>query len=199
MSIVVILIDFKIAFITESKIVNLYICALNFLLVKIMSTTALKLVPMIDFVIEYYSHEGYADLHTLNLMNNYAKFLRMPLSLDMFVPVDRSGNVLKEPKNFESWKSLAHNQVIDEDADYAEQNEYKIYQKAKGKCLFGDFHVAYNGFSVIRIVAFYNHSVELSFNKTEKIFQGFGNVESLIRFDEIFLTKTALKKIGLKI
>jgi hypothetical protein len=65
--------------------------------------------------------------------------------------------------------------------------------------LFGDFHVAYNGFSVIRIVAFYNHSVELSFNKTEKIFQGFGNVESLIRFDEIFLTKTALKKIGLKI
>lgn len=163
-----------------------------------MSATALKLVPMIDFVIEYYSHEGYADLHTLNLMNNYANFLRLPLALNMFVPVDRSGNILKEPKSFDSWKSLAHNQVIDEE-DQAELNEYKAYQKAKDKCLFGDFKVAYNGFSVVRIVASYDHNVELSFSKTENIFQGFNNVESLIRFDEIFLTKAALKKIGLKI
>jgi len=164
-----------------------------------MSATALKLVPMIDFVIEYYSHEGYADLHTLNLMNNYAKFLRMPLSLGMFVPVDRLGNILKEPKSFASWKSLAHNQLADDDNDHTEGNEYKIYQRAKEKCLFGDFDVAYNGFSVVRIVASYDNNVELSFNKTENVFQGFNNIESLIRFNEIFLTKTALKKIGLKI
>ncbi|OCK50655.1 hypothetical protein BA768_19470 [Chryseobacterium sp. CBo1] len=163
-----------------------------------MSATALKLVPMIDFVIEYYSHEGYADLHTLNLMNNYANFLRLPLALNMFVPVDRSGNILKEPKSFDSWKSLAHNQIIDDEYQ-TELNEYKAYQKAKGKCLFGDFKVAYNGFSVVRIVASYDHNLELSFSKTENIFQGFNTVESLIRFDEIFLTKAVLKKIGLKI
>ncbi len=33
-----------------------------------------KLIPMTTFVLEYYAHEGYADLQTLSLMNNYANF-----------------------------------------------------------------------------------------------------------------------------
>lgn len=158
-----------------------------------------KLIPMTDFVIEYYSHEGYADLQTLNLMNNYATFLKKPLTLGMFVPVDEKGNILKEPKNYASWKSLKHNQK--ESASNAEITifeEYKVYQKAERKCLFEGFKIAYNGYSVVRIVAEYDESVELSFNKNEKAFQNFSHIESLTRFNEIFLNETALKKIGIQ-
>lgn len=56
-----------------------------------------KLIPMTSFVIDYYSHEGYADLQTLQLMKNYANFLKQPLALWMFVPTDSKGELLKEP------------------------------------------------------------------------------------------------------
>ncbi|MGE4514881.1 MAG: hypothetical protein AB7E26_13880 [Chryseobacterium sp.] len=64
---------------------------------------------MTDFVLEYYSHEGYADLQTLKLMNNYATFLKKTLTLGMFVPVDSKVDILKEPKNYTSFNSQEHN------------------------------------------------------------------------------------------
>jgi len=152
---------------------------------------------MTDFVIEYYSHEGYADLQTLKLMNNYATFLKKPLTLGMFVPVDAKGNILKEPKNYSSWKSLEHNKKGTK-TDGTVFEEYKIYRKAEDKCLFEGFTIAYNGYSVVRITATYNPSIELSFNKNDKTFQSFSNVESLTSFDEIFLNANALKKLGLR-
>lgn len=156
-----------------------------------------KLIPMTDFVIEYYSHEGYADLQTLKLMNNYANFLKKPLTLGMFVPVDDKGAILKEPKNYSSWKSLAHNRKAGK-TDSTVFEEYKIYRRAEEKCLFEGFTIAYNGYSVVRITATYNPSIELSFNKNENAFQNFRNVESLTAFDEIFLNANALKKLGLR-
>lgn len=156
-----------------------------------------KLIPMTTFVIEYYSHEGYADLQTLKLMKNYASFLKKPLRLGMFVPVDQQGNVLKEPKNYTSWKALAHNSS-GEAADNAAFEEYRIYQAAEQKCFFKDFKVDYNGYSRVRIVAIYNTSIELSFNKTDLSFSNFQDVESLTAFDEIFLTRAALRLIGIK-
>jgi hypothetical protein len=164
-----------------------------------MPTASHMLLPMTDFVIEYYSHEGYADLHTLKVMNNYAKFLKMPLSLEMFVPTDQFGTVLKEPKNYSDWKSLSHNKILDENGSPSMLDEYKYYNKAESKCLFDDFKVAYNGFSVVRIVAAYNNAIELSFNKVEGKFQHYVTIESLLAFDTVFLSTAALKKIGLKI
>lgn len=157
-----------------------------------------KLISMTDFVIEYYSHEGYADLQTLKLMSNYATFLKKPLTLGMFVPVDEKGSILKAPKNYTSWKSLKHNRKISgNDADYTAFEEYKIYQKAERKCFFEGFGIAYNGYSVVRIVALYNEAIELSFNKNDKTFQNFSTIESLTHFDEIYLNTAALKKIGI--
>lgn len=157
-----------------------------------------KLIPMTDFVIEYYSHEGYADLQTLKLMNNYANFLREPLTLELFVPVGQTGNILKEPKNYTSWKSLEHNrkEPYDPESSIA-SDEYRLYQEAEQKCLFEGFKIAYNGYSVVRITAVYNEAIELSFNKNERMFQKFKDVESLTYFDEIYLNETALKKLGL--
>lgn len=158
-----------------------------------------KLIPMTDFVIEYYSHEGYADLQTLKLMNNYATFLKKPLTLGMFVPVDEKGSILKEPRNYVSWKSLKHNQKISANsAEITVFEEYKVYQKAEKKCLFEGFKIAYNGYSVVRILAEYDESVELSFNKNDKAFQNFSRIESLTHFNDIFLNETALKKIGIR-
>ncbi|MBV8327257.1 hypothetical protein [Chryseobacterium sp.] len=158
---------------------------------------SLKLIPMTTFVIEYYSNEGYADLQILNLMNNYANFLRKPLSLGMFVPVDSKGNVLKEPKNYISWKSLEHNDGLR--TDVAGFEEYAEYQKAEQNCMFEGFKVDYNGYSKVRIVASYDAAIELSFNKNDLMPSGFHDVESLTVFDDIFLTVNALKSIGIKI
>ncbi|UWX61811.1 hypothetical protein N0B40_05890 [Chryseobacterium oranimense] len=155
-----------------------------------------KLIPMTDFVIEYYSNEGYADLQTLRLMKNYANLLRKPLTLGMFVPVDPKGNVLKEPKNYTSWKSLDHNNVKRNDT--AGFEEYTEYQKAEKNCLFEGFTIAYNGYSVVRIVASYDQSIEISFNKNDLLSTAFADIESLTVFDDIYLTVNALKSIGIK-
>ncbi|WP_449398356.1 hypothetical protein [Chryseobacterium wanjuense] len=142
-----------------------------------------KLIPMTTFVIEYYSNEGYADLQTLKLMNNYAKFLKQPLTLGMFVPIDSQGKVLKEPKNYKTWKSLEHNSRKDHDNSPSTSfEEYRIYQKAEENCLFKGFEVAYNGYSVVRIVASYDHSIELSFNTNDLMSQTLKDVESLLLF-----------------
>ncbi|SDI21442.1 hypothetical protein SAMN05421846_10563 [Chryseobacterium taeanense] len=154
---------------------------------------------MTDFVLEYYSHEGYADLQTLKLMNNYATFLKKPLTLGMFVPVDSKGQILKEPKNYTSWNSLEHNRKgTEKNLDSSVFEEYKIYQKAEKKCLFEGFKIAYNGYSVVRITTTYDESIELSFNKNEMTFQKFKDVESLTQFDEIYLNTNALKKLGIR-
>lgn len=155
-----------------------------------------KLIPMTDFVIEYYSNEGYADLQTLRLMKNYANFLRQTLTLGMFVPVDDKGNVLKEPKNYTSWKSLGHNDGKRNETSGFE--EYIQYQKAEMKCMFQGFTIAYNGYSVVRIEAAYDPAVELSFNKSDLMSPAFPDVEALTVFDEIHLTVHALKAIGIK-
>ncbi|MCJ7936262.1 MAG: hypothetical protein MUW56_22175 [Chryseobacterium sp.] len=154
-----------------------------------------KLIPMTTFVIEYYSSEGYADLQILRLMKNYANFLRQPLTLGMFVPIDVKGNVLKEPKNYASWKSLEHNDG--KRTDITGFEEYGAYQEAEQNCLFEGFKVDYNGYSKVRIVASYDSSIELSFNKSDLIPTGFNDVESLTAFEDIYLTSHALKVIGI--
>jgi hypothetical protein len=156
-----------------------------------------KLIPMTTFVIEYYSNEGYADLQTLKLMKNYANFLKKPLHLGMFVPVDENGNVLKEPKNYTSWKALEHNSK-GETSDTTVFEEYRTYQAAELLCLFKDFKVDYNGYSRVRIIANYDNSIELSFNKNDHSFLNFQDVESLTALGEIYLTRTALRLIGIK-
>ncbi|CAD7813431.1 hypothetical protein CHRY9390_02656 [Chryseobacterium aquaeductus] len=158
-----------------------------------------KLISMTAFVIDYYSNEGYADLQTLNLMVNYAQFLKKNVFLGMFIPVNSEGEILKVPKNYSSWKSLAHNKEdADENKENASFEEYKIYKKAENNCLFKGFEIAYNGYSVIRIIASYDHSIELSFNKNNLKCQTINDVEALTVFEEIYLSKAALKAIGIK-
>lgn len=155
-----------------------------------------KLIPMTTFVIEYYVNEGYADLQTLRLMNNYANFLKQPLTLGMFVPVGPDGVIQKEPSNYQIWKKLEHNDGTG--IDHVGSEQQRMYQKAEQSCLFEGFKVAYNGYSLVRIVASYNDSIELSFNKNDLVAPAFKDVESLTVFDDIYLSTRALQSIGIE-
>ncbi|MDF2553927.1 MAG: hypothetical protein K0R77_3202 [Chryseobacterium sp.] len=155
-----------------------------------------RLIPMTSFVIDYYSHEGYADLQSLQLMKNYASFLKQPLSLRMFVPTDTNGELMKEPEDYPIWKE-AKNKTRKDTFTSVQTEKFKLYEKAEKKLLFEGFKVAYNGYSVVRIVASYDDSIELSFKKDHLNDQTTADVESLTSFDVIYLSTASLKLIGI--
>ena len=87
------------------------------------------LIPMTDFVIEIdenkpkfknfssFSEINQYEINGYDKIRNYARFLKQPLKLEMFVPCDEDGNVLGEPQS--AW------------SDGIEQ-----WEKAKEKVLF---------------------------------------------------------------
>lgn len=66
----------------------------------------MKLISMTEYVLQNYNYPK---------VKNYAEFLKQPLKLEMFVPVDDEGNVLDESS--------------------------KEYQKAREKVLFKGYHI----------------------------------------------------------
>ncbi|MCU7619333.1 hypothetical protein NZ698_19300 [Chryseobacterium sp. PBS4-4] len=155
-----------------------------------------RLIPMTSFVIDYYSHEGYADLQSLQLMKNYASFLKQPLSLRMFVPTDSNGELMKEPEDYIIWKE-AKSKIRKDNFTVEQVEKFKLYEKAKKELLFEGFKIAYNGYSVVRIVASYDDSIELSFKKDNLNTQIPADVESLTHYDVIYLSTASLKLIGI--
>ena len=89
------------------------------------------LIPMTDFVLKYYSDETMDELQILDLINNYATFLKQPLKLEMFVPCDDEGIVLEEPKIEEEYLDEHTTQIF-------AQYQYDL-DKAKEKVLFEGF------------------------------------------------------------
>ena len=80
-----------------------------------------KLISMVDFCLEQRkTHTGDFEDYC-DLICRYAKFLKQPLTLGMFVPCDLHGNVLEEKKPF--------------------QDKYYEYQEARERCLFKGFGV----------------------------------------------------------
>jgi hypothetical protein len=85
-----------------------------------------NLTSMTDFVLEQIELNNKKindDSRTLDIIDNYAQFLKTPLSLGMFIPCDEDGNVLITPTEF--------NPIY-----WSEQ-----YKKAKEKVLFKGFEV----------------------------------------------------------
>lgn len=104
------------------------------------------LQPMADFAlaqgesstfdksqIDFYDEE----LGKLHIIRNYAKFLKQPLQLGMFVPCDEKGNVLVEPKRYAEW--------LDQSIDASEETDLCIqcalYHEAKDRVLFEGFEL----------------------------------------------------------
>ena len=99
-----------------------------------------RLKSMTDFVLEQ-NYTTTLDMSQIDLydkelsilekIRNYAKFLKQPLKLEMFVPCDEYGNVLEEPK------------IKEEEIDEHTTQIFAKYQyyldKAKEKVLFEGF------------------------------------------------------------
>ena len=100
----------------------------------------MKLLSMTDFVLE---QEKYWNYETTGLensirkykdcvlqINNYAKFLKQPLKLGMFVHCDEDGNILED--------IIGHGMIH----NYSEK--VKQYKQAKEKVLFEGFEIKDN-------------------------------------------------------
>ena len=150
------------------------------------------LIPMTDFI-DKFLHTG--DLnYQLRVLNNYKDFLKKHLKLEMFVPCDEDGNILKEPKRWEDY--LQYPDSFDGNKEW---DELYDYQQAKEKVLFEGFYYQSN-FSEKQ-----NKLYEYIRNKHPHVFSfeqiNNSTVESLlIGYKKEFLitlTETAIKQIGL--
>lgn len=100
----------------------------------------MELISMTDFVLQE-EKKGMqnTDRHLrFEKILKYAKFLKQPLKLEMFIPCDKDGNVLEEPQ-----MRPERNSFDEEDMDYDAQELYD-YIKAKEKVLFEGFEVKGN-------------------------------------------------------
>jgi hypothetical protein len=151
----------------------------------------MKLISMTDFVIENENmvkqteSEMSKDLFKLS---QYANFLKQPLKLEVFVPCDDDGNVIKLPN-----ACICINLC----------NLCKKYEQAKEKVLFEGFEykkeLRNSGGNYTHFVT--NNKIEIYvqwggfyvFGKTENKIE---NIEDLIKFD-LTLTQSVIKKLGL--
>jgi|688.fasta_scaffold717292_3 hypothetical protein len=80
-----------------------------------------NLISMTDFVLEQRKIFKTDNIRRFWACENYAKFLKQPLELWMFVPCDSEDNVLEEP--------ISH--------------QLETYEKAKERCLFHGYFSIY--------------------------------------------------------
>ena len=150
----------------------------------------MKLISMTDFVLENAKQPYVEGTKYIDLVN-YAKFLKQPLKLEMFIPCDEEGDILEVPTNYE-------NRLLNMMTEY--NDEVYTYNQAKEKVLFESFklvrfiekenpcYVVSNGENEITFhIGLYNFSKGVKFAIT---------IEDLIPIHPI-LTENAVKQIGL--
>jgi hypothetical protein len=143
----------------------------------------MKLISMVDFVLqqeaerkddELFKEGFYSDLNARLLSNGYkyANFLNQPLTLGMFVPCDEEGNAMNKPMHiFSDHPSEEHSVMF--------QGAMNRYQQAKERVLFS------NDFTDSQM-----ESIKRRIDRGNRI-------EYFCQFDELTLTQTAVKQIGL--
>ena len=132
---------------------------------------------MTDFVLDKQRFKEDSDTAIFKI-TNYARFLKQPLKLEMFVPCNEDGNVLED---------IIGNGMVD---NYSEK--VKQYQQAKERVLFEGFtyfkdkeedsFLVRNSFFKIHDLEFLNYTIEDLLNST---------------LNNIKLTKSAIKQLGL--
>ena len=164
----------------------------------------MKLISMTDFVLEQnekikkekYGIESYYS--TIQVSINYANFLKQPLKLEMFVPLDDGGNILEEPIFFEpnNENEIGNYQILIDE-----------YYEARAKVLFEGFDLNQKDFSKLEnIFCLTKECFQITFFtkekgcfmdnlKTNKTYE-IKTIEDLIEYD-LQLTENAIKQIGL--
>jgi len=134
----------------------------------------MKLISMTDFVLQQTKDNNKQRLNKYSEIVCYAKFLKQPLKLEMFVPCDEDGNVLTQCKEICA----------------CECDKIKNYRKAKEKVLFEGFELKDKGgwFTLMFEDDYYKSFA--NFNDTFKN----KKIENFIAFD-LELTPNAIKRI----
>ena len=135
-------------------------------------------MSMVDFVLEN-AKQPYVEGTKYKDLVNYAKFIKQPLKLEMFVPCDEDGEILDEPRDYEQRLPNMMTEYND---------EIYRYKQAKEKVLFEGFEITDETEFLISKYGF-----SLYFNQIEDF-----NIEHLLTWsNEIQLTENAIKQIGL--
>ena len=144
----------------------------------------MKLISMVDYIFkqnnEFMNRIGIYEnesIGTSDRIYKYARFLKQPLTLGMFVPCDLDGNVLEEPSKYESVFGKATVNPLFE-------QQTVEYQQAKERVLFKGFVL--NGEENVEIIS--NGVVFFWHDYQQWI------VEDLIRYS-IELTQSAQKQL----
>lgn len=132
-----------------------------------------KLIPLDEFIF---------DCHEKCISNNgrtynYAKFLKQPLKLEMFIPCDEYDVPLDEPNYY--GKSIE---------TFREQLNY--FNEAKERVLFEGFEVLHR--DKVRITIQKNF-FQLDYNTMKECFENYNFIEDLVNRD-LTLTKSAIDK-----
>ena len=141
----------------------------------------MRLVSMTDFVLEN-AKQPYVEGTKYKDLVNYAKFLKQPLKLEMFVPCDEEGDILEEPTNYEK-------RLLNMMTEY--NDEVYTYYQAKVKVLFEGIEFITNGgvnFLTIKEDTFDFFDFNVKFKNL--------TIEDLIQYN-LQLTENAVKQIGL--
>lgn len=172
------------------------------------------LIPMMDFVLNppmkgmEVQSMSFQGARRFNLCQRYAKFLKQPLILEMFVPVD-DGSIIDEGENNYYWdvlieelKADGYSMGSEESCLITEEKARELIkirrEQAQEKVLFKGFEVDNIDNAVVRIR--YKTGFILNWLTIDKQFwaRTNENVEHLISIQqEIELTESALKQIGL--
>lgn len=91
----------------------------------------MKLITMTDFVLEE-TKNNVTLAESFQRCATYAKLLKQPLKLEMFVPCDEDGNLLQEPEEFKEWMNSDHYFNASESVTH----QCRMYKKALEKVLF---------------------------------------------------------------
>ncbi|WP_277496804.1 hypothetical protein [Elizabethkingia anophelis] len=152
-----------------------------------------KLIPMTDFVLQEFKR--WENKETPDYQSTgkyvlgtkiYASFLKQPLTLGMFIPVDEN-NVPLEFIEYEAWTGS--------DEEY---NEYTHkYFEAKNKVLFEGFEIEQSKSRIGFYLPEYNcidySIVQNNFSSPSKWLT---TIEDLIIYSGLILTATAIKSIS---
>lgn len=171
------------------------------------------LIPMTDFVLkidEFLPQDlgQFFDswrMSQLRLIENYAKFLKQPLKLEMFVPCDEDGNILEEPNiDHSKYYTIQNNGYLDR---VMFNDDVEIYEQAKEKVLFEGFEIVNTrakGRVEVRLIGanvsgssdtIQNDFAGLYFYDSRNEKRRLHTIEGLLNFHPLKLTPTAIKQI----
>ena len=158
----------------------------------------MKLVSMVDYCLSVIQTPNINEFpcfeqehERLCKIEHYARFLKQPLKLEMFVPCDDEGEPLEKPDFFSG--EYDDNGYGDVDK-YQYKLDLKEYKKAQEKVLFKGFELLKKPSRHSGLDTYvFNHNIK---GKVPVSFLN-SNIEDVIYLD-LELTENVIKKLGLR-